>query len=398
MFSLLYITSTNRYFINFMGFDFNPSKLLLLLITPFIFFKIRRSSASHYEFLLSISIVILTLFKSISNGDFFYLTEATNFILPLIFYLYFSSNYKYINLKKAIKYILFFCFLHSLFGLYQFYKQDRSLVFFEEIQEYKITQVDKYFFNPFTNLELLPHGLYSYSSLFSISLIFPLFLLIGNKKIYKNQINYWVILFTLFVTIFCCFSRFEIVSAIIAIISSIFISSNKRLPLLNKTKIKFLSVSFFISITYVIIKTMESLGGGMGTMTSRMVFMEYFEIIFFSINHIFFGIDVKNFTQIYKLDITHNFYVFCLLKYGLFVGLLFMIYFLRKMLFYAKLLKENNNYYNRWIFYLILFYIYIFLLRSFSYYLIDGYENIFLIFYVITLIEISLKQKKLGNG
>ena len=44
---ILYITSTNSFFINILGYDFNPSKLLLLTISPILIIYI--TNITHYK-------------------------------------------------------------------------------------------------------------------------------------------------------------------------------------------------------------------------------------------------------------------------------------------------------------------------------------------------------------
>lgn len=211
--ALVYILSTNGLFINIAGFDFNPSKLFVILLLPVLMLMIRGKIFYQEDFLFYIFIAF-ALIKALVFQDTKLATSMSNFIIPFLFYLVIRRNLDRVNLKLLVITILIWCTLHAGFGILQFISGDHGLLVVEETNEFKLKYASNYAFNPFEELLLLPHGLYGYSSVLAISLIFPLFLVTGARSLLSFPLI--VILFGIIATtIFLCFSRFEILSLLL---------------------------------------------------------------------------------------------------------------------------------------------------------------------------------------
>lgn len=378
--ALVYILSTNGIFIDILGFGFNPSKLFLLITLPFVFLF---SSKIRLELLdvLFLLFIVFGVLRFFVYNEFGIISDLTNFILPFLFYKVVGTHIDKINLNIVLRIILFFVFFHAIFGLIQFYTGDRGLLIVSEIQEYKIKYAREYSFNPFQELLLLPHGLYAYSSVLGISLIFPLFLVFAKNR---NLIS--VILFGLMsITTFLTFSRFEIITIFLLIIFSIFVIKNNKIKYL-----RFFSI-YFLGIGLIVIY-MQFTSDAIGSVSARLIDFETLKGIF-DIKSFFFGIDsLDNFLLIYKMHIPHNMYVFSVISYGIFCALFLLFYLLIKIYLYViecKLLN-HQRFYN----YILLFLLFIIFYRAFDYYVIDGYENILLFFICFLFLDTLKFQSK----
>ena len=265
-------------------------------------------------------------------NEFAIISDLTNFIFPFLFYKVMGVHIDKINLKIVIKMILFFVMLHAVLGLIQFYTGDRALLIVSEIQEYKIKYAREYSFNPFEQLLLLPHGLYAYSSVLGISLIFPLFLVFA-----KNRNLTSVILFSLFsITIFLTFSRFEIISIFLLSIFSIFVIKNNSIKYLRFFIIYFLGIGLiflYLSIT----------NDAIGSVSARLINFDTLQHIF-DLRSFFFGIaSVDNFLLDYKMHIPHNMYIFSVISYGIFCAVFLISYLLIKIYRYKNNIIRLSN-------------------------------------------------------
>ena len=380
--ALVYVLSTNGIFIDVLGFGFNPSKLFILITLPFVLlfsFKIKIELLD----ILFLLFFVFGIVRFFVYNEFGVISDLTNFVFPFLFYKVLGTHLDKINLKLVLRIILFFVFFHIVLGLIQFYTGDRGLLIVSEIQEFKIKYAREYRFNPFEALLLLPHGLYAYSSVLGISLIFPLFLVFARNR---NLIS--VILFGLLsITIFLTFSRFEILTIFLLIIFSIFVIKNNKIKYLRFFSIYFLGIGlifFYLSIT----------NDAIGSVSARFISLDSLQNIF-DTKSFFFGIaSVNDFLFNYKMNIPHNMYVFSIIAYGLFATIFLISYFLIKIYSYTK--KSNIilfNYlksYN----YILFFLLFLIFYRAFNYYVIDGYENILLFFICFLLLDTLKFQNK----
>jgi len=382
-----YVLSTNSIFIHFIGFDFNPSKLFVLLSFPFIIIYTKSFKTEKIDlfFLFFISISMIKFFL---YWDIKIITSLSNFIVPYIFYNSIKPNIKYINIKYVIYIIIFFATMHALFGLLQFYTGDRDLLIVKEIQEWKIKYASNFFFNPFENLLLLPQGLYAYSSVLAISLIFPLFLLFSIYR-YSNKFIFTFSFFILVLTIFLTFSRFEILSIFILVMFAILLIKHQ-----NIIYHRYLIVYILMIIT--IVGYMYTTSDQLGTAQARIITLEKLAQIFINVKTFLFGLpDMTTFRDKFDMDVPHNMYIFIMSSYGIVASLFLITYIIFKTAQYIKLEISTRTTANKFkcIFnYILLFLLFLLTFRAFDYYILDGYENIFLFFYCFALLDISAKK------
>ncbi|MEZ7495056.1 hypothetical protein QO206_06130 [Leeuwenhoekiella aequorea] len=392
---LLYVISTNGFFISFSGFEFNPSKLLLLLLLPLFSIKFllnyKLSKSDLYFFLFLILAIIFAFAKGTTES----ISGLTNFLLPYICYKFYTrGEHSILNLDLLFKIILFWTLLHCILGLTQFYLEDRSLIFFDEIQEWKLRYAQDYFFNPFENLTLLPHGLYSYSSVFAISLIFPFFVLLGNYTMLNRK--YFYLLFAIiFTTIFVCFSRFEIMSAFFGIVLFLFIIKKNRV----KTNSLKIFLILFVILLILLVMYIYTVLGQFGTVGARIITSDQLNVLFPNIEDFISGGIIEGFRDNFDIDVPHNIYVFSIFTFGIFCSVFLFLFFLQIGFHHYNLLKsmsvktaQSFKSFRAYAF-VSIFYLYIFFLRGFDYYIFDGYESIFLIF--LTLIILDNYKKEL---
>jgi hypothetical protein len=391
---LLYITSTNSFFIKYIGFEFNPSKLILLFILPlFLIIIVQRANFSRLDLYFGLFILLATIFAIVRNSPKV-VTSLSNFLFPYICFKYFTQRkLSVINLKLLVNIILVWTLIHCLFGFYQFYTGDRSLVFFKEIQEYKLKYAQEYAFNPFGELKLLPHGLYNYSSVFSISLIFPFFILLSYYK-QINKLFFFPVFIAIVFDVFVCFSRFEIISVFFSVLLAIFVIKDKKINnfILNIVLIGFALVVLIITIYFYTVL------GSFGTIEARVITISQLQLFFDDITIFLFGGDSYYFTDVFKVDIPHNVFVYTVFSFGIFCAIFVFMYFIKygfshyKYVINRKVVGiKSQNLYKPYAM-VSFFYLYVFFLRGFDYYIFDGYESVFLIFLCLIILDTYKKE------
>lgn len=393
--ALVFITAQNTHFIDFLGFDFSLSKLILFFLSPLLLTKLflqKKTIISIADFVFLL-LFISAIFRTWNFESFKYISDMSNYLLPLLFYEAFRTDSHKINVSLVVRIIILYSFLHACFGQIQFITQDRSLVPFDEIQEYKITKVESYFFNPFKDLVLLPHGLYYYSSVFSIALTFPFFLLLGSYHLFKNKVEYFLIFLTILSTIFFCFSRFEILSVFLGLTIALFVIKKHTINQKLLIRITFL----FIFITMALAIYFYYLFNGWGTITARLVNIETIQTLFPTWITTIIGNDYAFFRNHFTIDIPHNVFVYCLYAFGI-SGLLVIVYFGIHSVKQFRFLSKNGSLYSSTDYRLasmICFYLlYDIFFRGFDYYIFDGYENVLTIFFCLLLLDL-LKHRTL---
>lgn len=371
--ALVYILSTNSIFIDVLGFGLNPSKLFVI-ISLLVVFLFKAKFRLELTDLFFVFFILFGFFRTLVHSDANVLGDLTNFIIPFLFYKVLSSHLERINLKLILKIILFFVFFHAIFGIYQFYTGDRSLLIVSEIQEFKIKYAREYSFNPFETLLLLPHGLYSYSSVLAISLIFPLFLLVGSSS--KIKFKTIIIFLLLSLTVFLTFSRFEILSIFLLLIFAMYVVKYYRIKYIRFFLIYFIGVCLiFLYISFT--------EDAIGSVSARMISLEMLRNIF-DFKMLFFGMEgLDDFLFKYKIHIPHNMYIFLIMRYGIFAVFFLFLYLTLKIFMYIKRDLKNKLYS-----FILLFLLFIVFYRSFSYYVIDGYENILLFFICFLFLDV----------
>lgn len=384
--ALVYILSTNELFISIAGFDFNPSKLFVILSLP-VLLLIAREDVFQQEDFLFFMFIIFSLFKSFMFQDIKLATGLSNFIVPFLFYLTIRSNLNLIKLRLLVFMIALFAALHAGFGLLQFVTGDNGLLFVEVNNEFKLKYASSYSFNPFEVLLLLPHGLYGYSSVLAISLVFPLFLVAGSRRFFSLPIA--IIVFgVISTTIFLCFSRFEILSLLLLLVLGIFVVKDGR-------RIMFLRLFPMIailvaSITFYLLSTDDSIG----SVSARLITLDVFHVLIGDVFSLVLGVpNILGFLDKYNFHIPHNMYFYLWIAYGFFAACFFSAYLWFKAINYFRFYKLVSSSlkvgvvdFTVYIF-VFLFLLFLLCLRAFDYYIVDGYENILLFFYCFIILD-----------
>lgn len=384
--SLVYIFSTNGIFIPVAGFDFNPSKLLVILLLPILLLTIRGNIFQQEDIFFCI-FIILAFFKAAIFQDTRLITSLSNFLIPFLYYITIRINLKKINLKFIITFILLWSTLHASFGLLQFFTGDKDLLLVEATNEFKLKYASNYAFNPFEELLLLPQGLYGYSSVLAISLIFPLFLLAGARH-FLPRFFVIVALGVISTTIFVCFSRFEILSLLLLIALSVFVVK-------DQVDIIFSRLILLVAILIAaILAYLAFTDDPIGSVSARVVTIDVLGRMVGEVNSFLLGIPtIFDFLENYGFNIPHNMYLYLWIAYGIIAACFFSAYLWFKTINYYKFYKRTRqtglvirDYFSLYVFSL-LFLLFLLCLRAFDYYIVDGYENILLIFFCFLILD-----------
>ena len=383
---LVYALSTNSFFIPVFGFDFNPSKVLLLISLPFILLIKPKLYFEQLDFVFFI-FVLLMLVSGAYYMDLHAITSISNYALPFLFYIVIRTHSSSVDILLLLKLIVLFSFLHACLGFIQFYMENTDLVFFDNLPTHKLKYANNYSWNPISDIKLLPQGFYFYSSNLAISLIFPLYILMAIKN--NMKFSLFLTLFSFIsLVVFLTFSRFEILSVILLILSSLFIFKNSRIIYKRTGLILFI---FILGIVLYILFTNDPIGSVQARIPSKELILTIFQ----GPSEFLLGVnDHKNFYQNTGVNIPHNMYFFVAMAYGIVAAIIFVVYF--GLSLYKNILYDNTSYcesnYRRIFNYLSLFLMFVFLVRAFDYYIVDGYENILLLFYGLTLLSVTKKE------
>lgn len=384
--ALVYILSTNGLFINIAGFDFNPSKLFVILLLPVLMSMIRGKIFYQEDFLFYMFIAF-ALIKAIVFQDTKLATSMSNFITPFLFYMVIRRNLNRVNLKLLVIIILLWSTLHAGFGMLQFISGDHGLLVVEETNEFKLKYASNYAFNPFEELLMLPHGLYGYSSVLAISLIFPLFLVSGARSLLS-----WPLLVIVFgiiaTTVFLCFSRFEILSLLLLLALALFVVK-------DGTKIMFFRLVTMVALLVAAIATYLTLTDDpIGSVAARLVSSNLLAVMIPDATSLVLGVPtIFSFLDNFGFNIPHNMYFYLLIAYGLIAACFFTGYLWFKVVKYlrfyrrvSRLPKGDCESFSLYV-YVLLFLLFLLCLRAFDYYIVDGYENILLFFYCFIILD-----------
>ncbi|MDP2143561.1 MAG: hypothetical protein Q8J80_05450 [Gallionella sp.] len=384
--ALVYILSTNGLFINIAGFDLNPSKLFVISFLPVLILMI-RGKVFYQEDLFFYMFIAFALIKALMFQDFKLATSMSNFIIPFLFYMVIRENLSRLNLKFLVAIILLWSALHAGFGILQFISGDHGLLVIEETNEFKLKYASNYAFNPFEELLLLPHGLYGYSSVLAISLIFPLFLAAGARGLLSLPL--FAIPFGIMaVTVFLCFSRFEILSLLLLLASMFFVVK-------DGARIMFARLLSMVALLVAAIATYLTLtDDSIGSVSARLLTSDVLDAMIPDAASLILGVPtIFSFLDNFGFNIPHNMYFYLLIAYGLVAACLFSGYLWFKVLKYLKFYKRisrlpkgNCESFSIYI-YVLLFLLFLLCLRAFDYYIIDGYENILLFFYCFIILD-----------
>lgn len=384
--ALVYVLSTNGLFINIAGFDLNPSKLFVISFLPILILTI-RGKIFYQEDLFFYMFIAFVLIKALMFQDFKLATSMSNFIIPFLFYMVIRENLSRLNLKFLVVIILLWSALHAGFGILQFISGDHALLVIEETNEFKLKYASNYAFNPFEELLLLPHGLYGYSSVLAISLIFPLFLAAGARGLLSFP--FFAIPFGIMaVTVFLCFSRFEILSLLLLLASMFFVVK-------DGARIMFARLLSMVALLVAAIATYLTLtDDSIGSVSARLLTSDVLEAMIPDAASLILGVPtIFSFLDNFGFNIPHNMYFYLLIAYGLIAACFFAGYLWFKVVKYLKFYKRISRLpkgdcesFSIYI-YVLLFLLFLLCLRAFDYYIIDGYENILLFFYCFIILD-----------
>ena len=334
---LIYVLSTNSIFIPAFGYSFNPSKLLLLILLPVLYVMLKPRIKIRIEDVFFIFFILFVVTKGVFTGDVKLITGIFNYLVPYSFYKVYENRLAYFSLNKVIVIIIAWSILHSSLGLLQFFSGDKSLLVVGMLTEFKIIYAREFAFNPFDELTLLPHGLYSYSSVLAISLIFPAFLAFGIKE--KMGWLLFSLVFSLFfVTVFATFSRFEILSMLVLMFMSILVIKPKKIIF---KRLIILYVMFIVILAVYLFGTSDEIG----TVNARLITVDMLSQIFTGWDDVFFGLtSMYMFKENYGVDIPHNMYVFMWVSYGFFGAIFLIAYFGVKLYKFYYFYKRYCHY------------------------------------------------------
>ena len=384
----LYITSANDILIGVMGFRFNPSKLIMLGLMPLAVLALPGNLKLKNTDILFLGFIVLIITKAVLIKNFSYLTSITNFVFPFLVYKYFQSNLKHLSIKILVFSILFIAVLNSSLGLAQFFTGDKGLVLIESSHSFKLHYARQYSYNPFLNLLLLPQGLYGYSNVLAISLIFPSYVLFGYKKFLNPLVS--SLLFALFgFTIFITFARTEALAFLLLLM--IFLLA------IRKNKIHFGKLALGVGIIAVLaLGYLLTAGDATGTIMVRNP--AKYSGLFNSWDKILLGGDILKFREEHHTNPPHNIFLYSWYAYGLLAALSIIGYFalsyLNYLKFYFEKVRLASSKHEGVFIFLILFYFYALFIRGWAYYIFDGYESIFLLFFLMLLLETTIHQYK----
>jgi len=388
--ALLYITSVNSFFIYFLGYEFNPSKLIFLFLLPFIIINFNSFKFKNTDifFLLFIFFVCLRMAFIFNLG---YLTGLTNIIFPLIAYKFFQKKLDYINIKFIFYSILFIASINSVIGLVEFFTGDRLITISDlPEQDFKLLYARDYIYNPFPNLERLPQAMFNYSSVLAAFLIFPVFILAAFQK-HMNNMWYYILFATLSFTVFVTFARAELLALLFIFFLRYYIVKKDVIKI---SRLMIIGIIGVVIISGYLLTTSDTIG----TLEARKINFDMLSYIFQSPLEFIVGGDISSLESSEYGDIPHNVFIFSLYSFGVFGSFFLIGYFVLVFSNYVKfyrnhMLKAQTEFSTIFI-YLLLFYFYMLFMRGFSYYILDGYQNFFLIFFVQILLELVINKFK----
>lgn len=384
---MVYILSTNELFINIAGFNFNPSKLFIILLLPVLMLMLYRKIIFYQEDFLFYMFIFFVLIKVLVFQDFKLMTHLSNFMIPFLFYIVIRRNLDRVNLKFLVFIILLWSVLHAGFGILQFISGDHALLVVEETNEFKLKYASNYAFNPFEDLLLLPHGLYGYSSVLAISLIFPLFLAAGARSLLPFPLV--VIPFGIMsITVSLCFSRFEIMCLLLLLALVFIVVKDGARIMLSRL---FLMVALFVVAIAIYFTFTDD---AVGSVSARLISFDVLDVLIPDAPSLVLGVPtIFSFLDIYGFNTPHNMYFYLFIAYGLIAACFLAGYLWLKVVKYlrfykrvSKLPKGDCESFSLYI-YVLLFLLLLLCLRAFNYYIIDGYENILLFFYCFFILD-----------
>lgn len=386
---LAYILSANSFFVAVGGVEFNPSKLFLLFLMPFlVLLHIKVICFRVVDFVFCV-IVILVFTRSVVYLEPKSALNFTNWLVPYCFYKVFQLYGSDKTLLRLIKCILIFWVFHALIGLWQFYSGDYNSLFFDDVQRFKAKYASDFWFNPFGALAVLPHGLYVYSTILAMGLLLPCYLALALREF----IGTFTFVFTTIVfvlTTFLTFSRFDILSLMFIPFFAVFC--------IDKTGVRFkYLIVAFVFLAILVLLYLLTTTDQVGTVSARLISVDLVMFVFSDIEKVWLGLPrVDLFYEETGINVPHNMYFYLIMAFGVPLALLIVAYFwgmfFRFISWNKRLaMRGGDKYFLRLNSFCLIFIFNIFYMRAFTYYVVDGYESLFLIFFMFLLFEMSYK-------